>query len=257
MKQNKETLKQFFETGDKPTQQQYADLIDSYIDSKQEAGEANRRFVIDETGEVSVASEQLIPVYQSGTNVSIDTINPLQPVINVTGNSGATDLSYDAATRTVASSTGTDVILPLADTTNAGLQKANFYEEGTFTPTLVDTGGEGTYAYFAFGNYVRVGNSVTIRIDVPVTSTNGTPTGYLVIGNLPFTGKGTSMKHSLSLLKLSGTPLTDAQLSILNAYVDNTNIKILDINGGLLHAPAITNGDILISGTYITNVYTP
>ena len=72
MKQNKETLKQFFETGDKPTQQQYADLIDSYIDSKQEAGEANRRFVIDETGEVSVASEQLIPEYTlspiSGTN---------------------------------------------------------------------------------------------------------------------------------------------------------------------------------------------
>ncbi|WP_417784924.1 phage tail protein [Tenacibaculum sp.] len=29
MKQNKETLKQFFETGDKPTQQQYADLIDT------------------------------------------------------------------------------------------------------------------------------------------------------------------------------------------------------------------------------------
>ncbi|TDQ28604.1 beta strand repeat-containing protein [Tenacibaculum caenipelagi] len=72
MKQNKETLKKFFETGDKPTQQQYADLIDSYVDSKQEAGEANRRFVIDETGEVSVASELQVPEYTlspiSGTN---------------------------------------------------------------------------------------------------------------------------------------------------------------------------------------------
>ncbi|AZJ34550.1 hypothetical protein [Tenacibaculum singaporense] len=72
MKQNKETLKQFFETGDKPTQQQYADLIDSYIDAKQPEGEANRRFVIDETGEVSVASEQQVPEYTlspiSGTN---------------------------------------------------------------------------------------------------------------------------------------------------------------------------------------------
>ncbi|MFT7900011.1 hypothetical protein VBY74_08495 [Tenacibaculum ascidiaceicola] len=72
MKQNKETLKQFFETGDKPTQQQYSDLIDSYIDAKQPEGEANRRFVIDETGEVSVASEQQVPEYTlspiSGTN---------------------------------------------------------------------------------------------------------------------------------------------------------------------------------------------
>ncbi|NVK08258.1 MAG: hypothetical protein HWD89_04350 [Tenacibaculum sp.] len=72
MKQNKETLKQFFETGDKPTQQQYADLIDSYIDAKQPEGEANRRFVIDELGEVSVASEQQVSEYTlspiSGTN---------------------------------------------------------------------------------------------------------------------------------------------------------------------------------------------
>ncbi|RSC95043.1 hypothetical protein [Tenacibaculum singaporense] len=72
MKQNKETLKQFFETGDKPTQQQYADLIDSYIDAKQPEGKANRRFVIDETGEISVASEQQTPEYTlspiSGTN---------------------------------------------------------------------------------------------------------------------------------------------------------------------------------------------
>ncbi|WP_299105570.1 hypothetical protein [uncultured Tenacibaculum sp.] len=63
MKKSKEELKQFFETGDKPTQQQYADLIDSYIDAKQLQGEANRRFVIDATGEVSVASEQKSPEY--------------------------------------------------------------------------------------------------------------------------------------------------------------------------------------------------
>ncbi|WGH74584.1 hypothetical protein P8625_10835 [Tenacibaculum tangerinum] len=72
MKQNKETLKQFFETGDKPTQQQYADLIDSYVDAQQPAGEANRRFVIDETGTVNIASEQQVPEYTlspiSGTN---------------------------------------------------------------------------------------------------------------------------------------------------------------------------------------------
>ncbi|AZJ34549.1 hypothetical protein [Tenacibaculum singaporense] len=82
MKQNKETLKQFFETGDKPTQEQYSDLIDSYIDAKQPEGEANRRFVIDETGEVSVASEQQVPTYQAGTNIMIDETDPLQPVIN-------------------------------------------------------------------------------------------------------------------------------------------------------------------------------
>ncbi|SEC37345.1 hypothetical protein SAMN04489761_2811 [Tenacibaculum sp. MAR_2009_124] len=63
MKQSKETLKQFFETGDKPTQQQYSDLIDSYIDAKQMPGEPNRRFMIDENGDVQVASELKTPEY--------------------------------------------------------------------------------------------------------------------------------------------------------------------------------------------------
>ncbi|RBW59445.1 hypothetical protein DS884_06815 [Tenacibaculum sp. E3R01] len=63
MKQDKTTIKTYFETGDKPTQQQYSDLIDSYIDTKQPTGEANRRFVIEETGDVSIASEQKTPEY--------------------------------------------------------------------------------------------------------------------------------------------------------------------------------------------------
>ncbi|WP_075340568.1 hypothetical protein [Tenacibaculum agarivorans] len=63
MKKSKEILKEYFETGDKPTQQQYADLIDSFIDAKQAAGESDRRFVIDENGEVNVAVKETIPEY--------------------------------------------------------------------------------------------------------------------------------------------------------------------------------------------------
>ncbi len=63
MKKNKEELKTYFETGDKPTQEQYADLIDSFIDAKQPVGEANRSFSVDENGEVSIVSEKVIPEY--------------------------------------------------------------------------------------------------------------------------------------------------------------------------------------------------
>ncbi|WP_431166076.1 hypothetical protein [Tenacibaculum halocynthiae] len=63
MKQDKKTIKTYFETGDKPTQEQFENLIDSYLDSKQIKGETNRRFIIDETGEVSVTSEKQIPEY--------------------------------------------------------------------------------------------------------------------------------------------------------------------------------------------------
>ena len=37
---------------------------------------------------------------------------------------GATNLSYDAATRTIASDTGTDAVLTLVDNTNPGLALA-------------------------------------------------------------------------------------------------------------------------------------
>ncbi|PKH50009.1 hypothetical protein CXF68_04505 [Tenacibaculum sp. Bg11-29] len=89
MKQNKETLKKYFETGDKPTQEQYSDLIDSYVDSKQPEGEANRRFVIDEMGEVIVVKGLQIPEYKEGINITIDNSDPLQPIINSTGGGGS------------------------------------------------------------------------------------------------------------------------------------------------------------------------
>lgn len=63
MKRNKDAIKKYFETGDVPTEAQYIDLIDSYVDSKQTEGEDNRRFVINAIGEVEVVSEQKIPTY--------------------------------------------------------------------------------------------------------------------------------------------------------------------------------------------------
>ena len=63
MKKSKEELKTYFETGDKPTQQNYADLIDSFVDAQQPVGEPNRSFVIDENGDVSVGVNQTVPEY--------------------------------------------------------------------------------------------------------------------------------------------------------------------------------------------------
>ncbi|TCI92285.1 hypothetical protein [Tenacibaculum sp. M341] len=63
MKQDKKTIKTYFEKGDVPTEEQFVHLIDSYIDSKQETGKPNRRFVIDENGEVTVTEEQRLPEY--------------------------------------------------------------------------------------------------------------------------------------------------------------------------------------------------
>ncbi|WP_299105561.1 hypothetical protein [uncultured Tenacibaculum sp.] len=364
MKQNKETLKKFFETGDKPTQQQYADLIDSYIDAKQAEGEANRRFVIDEAGEVSVATQLATPDYQAGTNVTIDKSNPLQPIISASGGSstsdwathtgssnngdlvltigdyaqgggepkitlnannagidignnqslvkiegqdinftnntttldidngsittsltptqintagnkslitkeyadanyaggGTTDLSYEVSTRKLVSSTGKDTILPLADATNAGLMKANFYEEGSFTPTLVDAAGGATYSSSASGKFTRIGNLVHFEINMGGINTSGTPSGDLKITGLPILASGSyaSISHGFEGILGIAPPVVDA---VSNYFRLSNGIEFLykDASGNLsqVSSAVISNGTIRISGQYITNLYTP
>ncbi|WP_281979507.1 hypothetical protein [Tenacibaculum mesophilum] len=327
MKQNKETLKQFFETGDKPTQEQYSDLIDSYIDAKQPEGEANRRFVIDETGEVSIASEQqapeytlspisgtntvdllkggvsvsqidltpyldntnlarlvsgtvdanglatftrddnstftvdlsnlkdTVPQYQAGTNISIDTTDPLQPIINATaGSGGATDLSYDAATRKVASSTGTDAVIPLADATNAGLQKANFYEEGAFTPVL----GGGTYTNGSTtgSSYVRIGNLVHLYLQIQ--NINGTgSTLDLNIGGMPFPASASGYWISSNMTLFNGSNYANPDKLLVDFNVGSGTLRFRELNGSYIENVNFSNGEVRLNITYRTNIYTP
>ncbi|WBX76591.1 hypothetical protein PG911_18565 [Tenacibaculum ovolyticum] len=336
MKQNKETLKKHFETGDKPTQEQYADLIDSYVDSKQPSGEANRRFVIDEKGEVSVASEKIAPVYtlsdivanklsllkdgevvkeidlttyvddtnlarlvsgevdenglatftrddnstftvdlsnlkgvvpqyQAGTNISIDSTDPQNPIINVNGGSGGaiTDLSYNSTTRTIGSSTGEGTVLPLVNTTNAGLMKADFYEEGVFTPTFVDQGGGAVYnqpAGSTIGKYIRIGNNVSISLYSQNLGTTGVPTGRFQLSNVPFPMDAQSIS-SFNISRFSDTSLTIEQVQSLGAYNVNVLggvIVFVDRNSSvLIEDVTLNNSDIFLAGSYKTNVYTP
>ncbi|CAM1361951.1 type 2 periplasmic-binding domain-containing protein [Tenacibaculum xiamenense] len=84
MKQSKETLKQFFETGDKPTQQQYADLIDSYIDTQQPVGDDNRTFHIDKSGNVSLKTlndsvVKTVKVFISATELQSNQLKTIIP----------------------------------------------------------------------------------------------------------------------------------------------------------------------------------
>ncbi|WP_170136985.1 hypothetical protein, partial [Tenacibaculum gallaicum] len=145
MKQNKETLKQFFETGDKPTQQQYADLIDSYIDAKQPEGEANRRFVIDETGEVSVASEQQVPEYSLSPISGTNTVDLLKDGVSVSQVDLTPYLDNTNLARLVSGTVDAN-----------GLATFTRDDNSTFTVDLSSLSGE------ANGNFVTIDTNQTI-----------------------------------------------------------------------------------------------
>jgi len=71
MKQNKETLKEYFETGDKPTQQQFADLIDSL----------NTPFI----GEIKMVSFQGVPNGWLKCEGQLLNITEYQELFNIIG----------------------------------------------------------------------------------------------------------------------------------------------------------------------------
>jgi len=62
------------------------------------------------------------------------------------------------------------------------------YEEGTWIPTVSDSGGTATWSFnYAHTNYTKVGRLVTLSATLSSISYTGTPSGYLRIGSLPFT----------------------------------------------------------------------
>ncbi len=202
-----------------------------------------------------------IPKIQAGTNITIDNTNPREPIINsLGGGSNPTDLSYklDTDKGTIVSSNGTDVIIPVADKTNAGLMKADFYEEGNFTPVLASNGDASCYtSNSVFGQYTRLGNKVTVHILISNNSTKKSPNGDLEILNMPF---DSVFGVSFNLGQFTGTSIAKNDIPfirptiVINKIVfkkidDSVNLNSVNING--------IKSTILITGTYKTNIHTP
>ena len=102
-------------------------------------------------------------------------------------------------------------------------QLLNYYEEGTYTPTVTASSGAIT-TYSATGNYTRTGRQVTANIQVTLTNA-GTASGALV-ATLPFTcglfpaiGCGREDQNTGLMLQAriaSGTPTVAAILTYAN-----------------------------------------
>lgn len=157
---------------------------------------------------------------------------------------------------------GTDTALVVYDGANwvysgGGGLPVDFYDEGTFTPDLIDNGGGATYSFtISTADYKRVGNLVYITVELASISTSGTPSvNTLNLTNLPFTSIS---KSSLSITRFVGSDEVLA-INVKPELTTSTN-KILfktSDNNGAITAPTFTSGYIVLSGTYETNVYTP
>ena len=127
-----------------------------------------------------------------------------------------------------------------ANTPAAGMtsQLLNWYEEGTWTPTVTSSSGTITSVTDAAGYYTRVGRMVTVTF-VAVIANNGTGAGYIEVGGIPFNvGSG---------FLLNGAGKTAANLSLNVGVATAASFALYKYDGTY---PGVTGQAIVFGATY-------
>ena len=175
-------------------------------------------------------------------------------VLESVDTSGNTNIKSGTTTIVAVTSTGAAVTGTLSATGAVTIPSVagSFYDEGTFSPTIIGTSTAGTATYgVQVGRYTKVGRLVTIQIYMGWSA--GTGTGNLTIGNLPFTS-ATTVYQALTIPYQQ--TLTVPANSIVGAYIapSSTAITIAStaVAGGNTAALAYdAAADVIIAGSYI------
>jgi hypothetical protein len=126
----------------------------------------------------------------------------------------------------------------------------DWYEEGTFTPTLTGIGSP-TYTTQS-GSYTRIGN--VVHFNITLNWTGGTNGAAITVASLPFTAAGVNTPVSISVNYLGNASFT--WTGAVKAYVSGgtTNISPVVESSGASNAallnPSAGTKDMIISGTY-------
>lgn len=138
----------------------------------------------------------------------------------------------------------------LGNTANAAANVLDWYEEGTFTPTIAGDGtaGAGTYTGQT-GKYTRIGNVVHYSISLSWTAHTGA--GGMRINGLPFaiafSGQAASLYYSGLI------PASNKDISVKTGAAASTYLEFFstDVTTGIATVFTLdTNALVVISGSY-------
>jgi hypothetical protein len=169
------------------------------------------------------------------------------------GSAGATAtivpvLSFDKdktlALQGATSATGTGIAFPATQSASSDANTLDDYEEGTWTPTLVSSGGGQTVTYtYQTGSYVKIGSVVQFNLFIKINTKSG-GSGTAQISNLPFSTMARSgfLDYTMCCQVVAASTL----------YASNTIQGSTIYNIGVTFA-SLANGDELrVSGVYQT-----
>ena len=161
-----------------------------------------------------------IYIWTSANKVYLQTNNTNQLEVGSTG-----DITFK--TGNVVQGTAAKGINFTANSAAAGMtsQLLNWYEEGTFTPTAYGGTSTGTTTYSARnGNYTRIGNVITVWVEISITAMTGT--GNLRLGNFPYTSSSTG-SSSIGAVQTSGLTWSQSPSSSTVQVNQNANYAVI------------------------------
>lgn len=139
-----------------------------------------------------------------------------------------------------------------ANTPQAGMtsELLNWYEEGTFSPTVSgSTGGTATY-FENSGMYTRIGNLVYFRLRIACSAVSSM-TGSAQINGLPFTCKTGGGRNIVNPDAPQGFTGYTTTASVGGTFVSGSLIYLTDSSSNVISATNYTN----TFGIDITGVY--
>jgi hypothetical protein len=196
-------------------------------------------------------STAYIAIYGSSYGSGVDSFLQL-----TSGTTSATVLNANGALSlagAVRTATGVGITFPATQSASSDANTLDDYEEGTWTASFVpNTSGSITMSY-ATGTYTKVGRAVTINGVFTVTSVSS-PTGYLKIAGLPFSGGGGLSRRCA--IAIHGDVMNATMTTVLLGSVQSdSNIYVFKTDGlggvSLTTAADIKAGtNIFVGGTY-------
>jgi hypothetical protein len=130
-----------------------------------------------------LAGTEVLPIVQSGSTVKVSVANLTAG--RAVASAGGT-FSDNFVQGTAAKGFNFTANTPAAGMTS---QLLNWYEEGTWTPTVSAFTGTYTTVTGQVGSYTRIGRQITVKFQFMVTNKGTGTTGY-TITNLPFVASG-------------------------------------------------------------------
>jgi hypothetical protein len=199
-----------------------------------------------------LAGTEVLPIVQSGATVKVSVANLTAGRAVATAGGSFTD--------NITQSTAAKGVNFTANTPAAGMtsQLLNWYEEGTFTPTIGASTTPGTQTYLVqVGRYTRIGNRVFYNLRLVMSAKDVATAGNIFVTGLPFVSNSTGSNFSAAAISSVGNLDLSAGYTQICADMQPNDTKIYLGQAGdnaayaLLTASSLNNDTrIVLSGHY-------